>query len=71
MLNELLKTILALFNFICLFLILIYSVIVMIPALPVIIILIIAYKIYVKITENDIMLDWNFVKMCYIVAITQ
>jgi hypothetical protein len=43
----------------------------MIPISPIIIVFIIAYKIYDKITEDDIKVDWNLIKMSYIVIIIQ
>lgn len=57
MLKLILKLILAAILGVCVAVILLYSFIVMIPTAPIIIIFIIAYKIYDKITEDQIMFD--------------
>ena len=57
MFKFILEFILAIILGICVTAVLLYSFIVMIPVSPIIIIFIIAYKIYDKITENDIKTD--------------
>jgi hypothetical protein len=52
-----LEFILAIILGICVIAVLLYSFVVMIPISPIIIVFIIAYKIYDKITEDDIKVD--------------
>lgn len=57
MFKFILEFILTIILGICVTVVLLYSFVVMIPISPIVIIFIIAYKIYDKITENDIKVD--------------
>lgn len=57
MFKFILEFILAVVLGICVTAVLLYSFVVMIPISPIVIIFIIAYKIYDRITENDIKVD--------------